>query len=48
VEPDPESVDIPEKISVDISSLQVVRTLAGQYRDAVGPWREYLTILDHP
>jgi DinB superfamily len=27
---------------------QVVRTMAHQYRDAVGPWREYLTILDRP
>ena len=27
---------------------QVVRTMARQYREAVGPWREYLTILDRP
>jgi len=27
---------------------QVSRTMARQYRDAVGPWREYLTILDRP
>src|SRR4029079_12747269 len=27
---------------------QVARAMAGQYRDAVGPWREYLTILDRP
>jgi hypothetical protein len=27
---------------------QVARVMAGQYRDAVGPWREYLTILDRP
>jgi hypothetical protein len=27
---------------------QVARTMAHQYRDAVGPWREYLTILDRP
>lgn len=27
---------------------QVVRVLARQYREAVGPWREYLTILDRP
>lgn len=27
---------------------QVVRVLAGEYREAVGPWREYLTILDRP
>lgn len=27
---------------------QVARTMAGQYREAVGPWREYLTILDRP
>jgi len=27
---------------------QVARTMAGQYRAAVGPWREYLTILDRP
>jgi hypothetical protein len=25
---------------------QVARVMARQYRDAVGPWREYLTILD--
>jgi DinB superfamily len=27
---------------------QVARTMAGQYREAVGPWRKYLTILDRP
>ena len=27
---------------------QVARTMARQYREAVGPWREYLTILDRP
>lgn len=27
---------------------QVVRAMARQYREAVGPWREYLTILDRP
>jgi hypothetical protein len=27
---------------------QVVRAMAGRYREAVGPWREYLTILDRP
>jgi hypothetical protein len=27
---------------------QLVRVLAGEYRDAVGPFREYLTILDRP
>jgi hypothetical protein len=27
---------------------QVARVMAGQYREAVGPWREYLTILDRP
>jgi len=27
---------------------QVVRAMARQYRDAVGPWREYLSILDRP
>jgi hypothetical protein len=27
---------------------QVVRVLAGEYRQAVGPFREYLTILDRP
>ena len=27
---------------------QVVRVLAGEYREAVGPWREYLSILDRP
>jgi hypothetical protein len=27
---------------------QVVRVLARQYREAVGPWREYLSILDRP
>lgn len=25
---------------------QVVKTMAGEYRDAVGPWRAYLSILD--
>jgi len=25
---------------------QIVRVMAKQYRDAVGPWREYLTIMD--
>ena len=25
---------------------QVVKTMAGEYRDEVGPWRAYLTILD--
>jgi hypothetical protein len=27
---------------------QLVRVLAGEYREAVGPFREYLTILDRP
>lgn len=27
---------------------QVVRVLAKRYREAVGPWREYLSILDRP
>jgi hypothetical protein len=27
---------------------QVARVMARQYREAVGPWREYLTILDRP
>jgi hypothetical protein len=27
---------------------QVARVMAGQYREAVGPWRQYLTILDRP
>jgi hypothetical protein len=27
---------------------QVARTMASQYREAVGPWRDYLTILDRP
>jgi hypothetical protein len=27
---------------------QVARAMARQYREAVGPWREYLTILDRP
>jgi len=27
---------------------QVVRVMARQYTQAVGPWREYLTILDRP
>jgi hypothetical protein len=27
---------------------QVARVLAGEYREAVGPFREYLTILDRP
>jgi hypothetical protein len=31
----------------DLSHIaQVVKTMAGEYRDAVGPWRAYLTILD--
>jgi hypothetical protein len=25
---------------------QVVKTMSSQYRDAVGPWREYLTVLE--
>jgi hypothetical protein len=25
---------------------QIVKTMAKQYRDAVGPWREYLPIMD--
>jgi hypothetical protein len=25
---------------------QVVKTMAGEYRDAVGPWRAFLSILD--
>ncbi len=25
---------------------QIVKTMAGEYRDAVGPWRAYTTILD--
>lgn len=27
---------------------QAARAMARQYREAVGPWREYLTILDRP
>jgi DinB superfamily len=27
---------------------QVARAMARQYREAVGPWREYLTVLDRP
>src|SRR5438105_1634175 len=27
---------------------QVARVMARQYRDAVGPWRAYLTVLDRP
>lgn len=27
---------------------QVARVMARQYREAVGPWREYLTVLDRP
>jgi hypothetical protein len=27
---------------------QIARVLARQYTDAVGPWRQYLTILDRP
>jgi hypothetical protein len=31
----------------DLSHIaQVVKTMAGEYRDAVGPWRTYLSILD--
>ena len=25
---------------------QVVRVMAKQYKQAIGPWREYLTIMD--
>jgi hypothetical protein len=27
--------------------VQISRTMARQYRDAVGPWRAYLTVMDH-
>jgi hypothetical protein len=27
---------------------QIVRVLAHQYDEAVGPWKEYLTILSRP
>ena len=27
---------------------QIVKTMAKQYRDAVGPWREFLSIVDQP
>ena len=27
---------------------QVVRVMAGRYRETVGPWREFLSILDRP
>ncbi len=27
---------------------QIVKTMAKQYRDAIGPWREYLAIVDAP
>jgi hypothetical protein len=27
---------------------QIVRVMARQYREAIGPWREYLTIVDRP
>jgi hypothetical protein len=26
--------------------VQVARVMAKQYRDAVGPWREYLKVVD--
>jgi uncharacterized damage-inducible protein DinB len=33
----------------DLNHLgQIVKTMAKQYRDAVGPWREYLPIIDAP
>ncbi len=35
-------------VAHDLSHIaQVARVMAKQYRDAVGPWREYLPILDH-
>jgi hypothetical protein len=27
---------------------QIVKTMAKQYADAVGPWREFLPIIDAP
>jgi hypothetical protein len=27
---------------------QIVKTMAKQYREAVGPWRAYLPIIDSP
>ena len=34
-------------VTHDLSHIaQVARVMARQYRDAVGPWREYLPILD--
>lgn len=36
-------------VAHDLSHLaQVARVMAKQYRDAVGPWRAYLPILDRP
>ncbi|MBV8195984.1 MAG: DinB family protein [Candidatus Dormibacteraeota bacterium] len=33
----------------DLNHLgQIVKTMAKQYRDAVGPWREFLPIVDSP
>ena len=33
----------------DLNHLdQIVKTMAKQYRDAVGPWREFLPIIDAP
>jgi hypothetical protein len=35
-------------VAHDLSHIaQIARVLARQYRDAVGPWRAYLPILDH-
>jgi hypothetical protein len=35
-------------VAHDLSHIsQVVRVMAHQYVDAVGPWREYLSILQH-
>lgn len=34
-------------VAHDLSHItQVARTMATQYRDAVGPWREYLSVMD--
>ncbi|MEP0846277.1 MAG: DinB family protein [Phycisphaerae bacterium] len=36
-------------VAHDLNHLaQIAKCMATQYHDAVGPWREYLTVLKHP
>jgi len=30
------------------SPRQIVKTMAKQYKDAIGPWREFLPVVDAP